>query len=85
MEITALGETKSRLPIGPGAASQEAIPRRGPVKLSSIWLAKLTRNILVLPNQVVHIQRIRCVRRSHRFVGPLLECGLGPHAYLLPQ
>src|ERR1041384_377043 len=30
-----LGETKSRLPRDDGAASQDAMPRRGPMKLSS--------------------------------------------------
>ena len=36
--MIALGETKSRLPKGPGAASQDATPRREPTKLNSIWL-----------------------------------------------
>jgi hypothetical protein len=33
--MVASGETKSRLPMGAGAASQEARPRRGPAKPSS--------------------------------------------------
>src|SRR6185437_15848736 len=41
-----LEDTKSSLPSGPGDASQDAAPCRGPVKLNSIWLVPWPATLL---------------------------------------